>query len=292
LENELWQLHRELVDKRYDPGKYHNFKIYEPKERIISAAPYRDRIVHHAIHNVLEPIFEPTFIYDSYATRKGKGTHAAIDRFQQFSRKNIYVLKCDVQKYFPSVDHSILMGLIKRKVGCSSTIWLIDKILSSHCNDDRGRMPIGNLTSQFFANIYLNGMDHFIKENLRCKYYVRYMDDFVIFHNDKQFLWHVKREVEKYLGMLKLRLHDSKCRVFKTENGVPFLGMLVFPDKRRLKRTSIVRFKRRLKKFQTLHKNNMLALPHIIQSIRAWIGHAIHANTAYLRKLVIENIVF
>ncbi|MBI2501558.1 MAG: Retron-type reverse transcriptase [Deltaproteobacteria bacterium] len=131
LERELWRLHHELAEKRYKPGKYHHFRIYEPKERLISAAPYRDRVVHHAIHNILEPIFEPLFIYDSYATRKGKGAHAAIDRFQEFAHKSRYVLKCDVQKYFPSVDRDILLGLIERKVACADTIWLIKRILDS-----------------------------------------------------------------------------------------------------------------------------------------------------------------
>ena len=133
LERELWRLQSELTEKRYEPGPYRHFTIYEPKQRIISAAPYRDRVVHHAIHNVLEPIFEPTFIYDSYATRKGKGTHAAIDRFQEFAKKNAYVLKCDIRKYFPSINHQVLTGLIKRKIVCSDALWLIQMVLNSHC---------------------------------------------------------------------------------------------------------------------------------------------------------------
>ncbi len=133
LESELWQLHQELLKKTYEPGRYRHFVIYEPKRRVISAAPYKDRVVHHALHNILEPIFEPAFIYDSYATRKGKGTHAAIDKFQDFSTKNKYALKCDIQRYFPSINHTILKILIKRKVGCPDTLWLVDKILDSHC---------------------------------------------------------------------------------------------------------------------------------------------------------------
>jgi len=132
LENELWRLHDELAKKRYTPGRYHHFTIHEPKQRVISAAPYRDRVVHHALHNVFERIFDPTFIHDSYATRKGKGTHAALDRFQAFARKCRYVLKCDIQKYFPSIDHAILMSQIERKVRCSDTLWLIQQILNSH----------------------------------------------------------------------------------------------------------------------------------------------------------------
>jgi retron-type reverse transcriptase len=134
LENELWRLHQELAEKRYEPGRYRHFVIYEPKERLISAAPYRDRVVHHAIHNILEPVFDPTFIRDSYATRKGKGTHAAIDRLQWFSRKCAYVLKCDIKKYFPSIAHEVMMKLIRKKVACQDTLWLIERILKSHGN--------------------------------------------------------------------------------------------------------------------------------------------------------------
>ena len=144
LEKELWSLHHQLSTKSYEPGDYHHFLIFEPKKRVISAAPYRDRVVHHAIHNVLGPIFEPTFIYDSYATRKGKGTHAAINRFQQFSRKTKYVLKCDIKKYFPSINREVLVSLIMRKVACSETLGLIRKILNFSCNCDIEATSLAN----------------------------------------------------------------------------------------------------------------------------------------------------
>jgi len=231
------------------------------------------------------------FIYDSYATRKGKGTHAALDRFQEFSRKNRYVIKCDIQRYFPSIDHDILIELIKRKIACKNTLWLIEKIVRSGGFGGKG-IPIGNLTSQFFANIYLNGMDHYLKERLSCRYYLRYMDDFVVFHDDKEFLWAVKDYIVHYLAKLRLQIHENKCRIFRTEKGTPFLGLTVFPNRRRLKGENVVRFKRRLKRFQALYKNGSINWKNIIQSIRAWIGHAIHADTARLRRLVIEEVVF
>ena len=142
LEKELWQLHDELKTKTYEPGGYHHFLIFEPKRRVISAAPYRDRVVHHAIHNILEPIFDPTFIHDSYATRKGKGIHVALDRFQQFACKTQYALKCDVRQYFPSIDHDVLLDLIERKVACADTMWLIRKILNfpSECDKSGARL--------------------------------------------------------------------------------------------------------------------------------------------------------
>lgn len=136
LENELWTFHRELKERGYRPKKYHHFVIFEPKRRIISAAPYRDRVLHHAIHNILEPIFDPTFIHDSYATRKGKGTHAAINRFQEFSRVNSYVLKCDIKQYFPSINHEVLRQLIRRKIKCPETLNLIKIILDSHATGE------------------------------------------------------------------------------------------------------------------------------------------------------------
>lgn len=272
----------------------------------ISAAPYRDRVVHHAIHNIMEPIFDPTFIYDSYATRKGKGTHSAIDRFQYFAQKTKYVLKCDVRQYFPSIDRKILRELIERKIACRDTMWLIEKILDFSQNCDIGAkvasihpsihpergIPIGNLTSQFFANIYLNGLDHFIKEKLSCRHYIRYMDDFVIFHDDKNFLWFVKREIQKYLETLRLSLHENKCRIFGTENGVPFLGLVIAKDWRRLKRENIIRFKRRMRKFQILHRRGDMSWSHIHQSIQSWIGHARHADTNRLRNLILPEFVF
>ena len=294
LENELWRLHEELATKKYKPGKYHHFTIYEPKQRVISAAPYRDRVVHHALHNVLEPIFDPTFIYDSYATRKGKGTHAALDRFQSFSRRCSYALKCDIQKYFPSIDRQILISLIKRKIACDDTLWLMGRILEFHDGPevaDRG-IPIGNLTSQFFANIYLNGLDHFIKQDLVCSHYLRYMDDYVIFDNDKDRLWYLKQLITDYVEKLSLRLHSDKCCVYKTSAGVPFFGMIIFPERRRLKRQNVIRFKRRLRKFQREYENGDVSWAHINQSIQSWIGHALHAETARLRGDILSNTVF
>lgn len=151
LEKELWSLQQQLSAKSYEPGGYHHFLIFEPKKRVISAAPYRDRVVHHAIHNVLEPIFEPTFISDSYATRKGKGTHAAIDRFQHFARKTKYALKCDIKKYFPSINREVLVSLITRKVACADTLWLIKKILKFSCNCHREAPPSINLKGSSLA---------------------------------------------------------------------------------------------------------------------------------------------
>lgn len=161
----------------------------------------------------------------------------------------------------------------------------------ANCSQPKG-IPIGNLTSQFFANVYLNGMDHFIKEKLGCRSYIRYMDDFVVFHQNKRHLLAVKEAIKGYLGQLKLGLHEEKCRVYRTSDGVPFLGMVIFPRRRRLMGPGVVRFKRRLKRFQELHKKDRVPWRHIHQSIQSWIGHAAHADTMQLRKLIFEKIVF
>ncbi|MGB3292211.1 MAG: RNA-directed DNA polymerase [Phormidesmis sp.] len=205
FEENLIQLQSELIAKTYQPGPYKTFKIIDPKPRIISAAPYRDRVVHHALCNIITPLFENGFIADSYANRVGFGTHRALAKFVELARSHRYVLQCDVRKYFPSIDHEILKALIRRKLKCQDTLWLIDTIIDGSNEQEtvlqyfpgdimltpamrRRGLPIGNLTSQFFANVYLNGFDHFVKEQLRVKCYIRYVDDFVLLSDDRAFL--------------------------------------------------------------------------------------------------------
>ncbi|MCB9289345.1 MAG: RNA-dependent DNA polymerase [Lewinellaceae bacterium] len=202
LEEELFALQRELQEKSYRPGPYRSFMIHDPKERMISAAPYRDRVVHHALCNITAPIFERTFIHDSYANRAGKGTHAAIIRYQHYARKYPYVLKCDIRKFFPSIDHELLKLELRWKITCPDTLWLMDLIIDnsnpqeSHLayfpgdtlftpHERQRGLPIGNLTSQWWGNIYLNRFDHFIKETLQAPGYIRYVDDFVLFAREK-----------------------------------------------------------------------------------------------------------
>jgi retron-type reverse transcriptase len=216
---ELCQLQAELEAKTYRPGAYKTFEIKEPKPRMISAAPYRDRVVHHALCNVIAPIFDRTLIHDTYANRVGFGTHRALRRFTEFARSSRYVLQCDLQKYFPSIDHEILKLILRRKLKCPDTLWLIDTIIDAsnpqqpiihHFPGDellaplqrRRGLPIGNLTSQFFANLYLNGFDHFVKEQLKATKYLRYVDDFALFADDKAFLTEARLAIEAHLAHL------------------------------------------------------------------------------------------
>ena len=231
-EDQLLRLKQELQSQTYQPGEYYTFEIVEPKQRLISAAPYRDRVVHHALCNVIVPLIEPSFIYDCYANRVGKGTHRALQRFTHYARTHRYVLQCDIQKYFSSIDHQILKTLIRRKIKCQETLWLIDTILDNsneqppavfHFPGDdiltplnrRRGLPIGNLTSQFWANLYLSGFDHAVQETLPCSGYLRYVDDFALFSDDWHSLQSAKTAIEEYLVHLRLKIHPVKSQLIE-----------------------------------------------------------------------------
>jgi retron-type reverse transcriptase len=308
LERELFRLQEELLEGTYRHGGYRDFYIHDPKRRLISAAPYRDRVVHHALCNVIEPIFDKTFIFDSYACRTGKGTHAAVDRYTAFSRKNRFVLKCDIQKYFQSMDQEILLETVSRKIRCARTMWLISEIVCSRRDkgnvvyfkiDDlftpymRARaIPIGNLTSQFFANVYLNGFDHFVKEGLRCRYYIRYVDDFVVLDNSKSRLREVKAAMEEYLDSMRLRMHKGKCRTYRVDEGICLLGYRIFPTHRLLKKENALRMRHRLKKMTQQYSQGDISLDKVQQRIQSWISHAAHADTYALRDRILGSVAF
>ena len=290
LEEELLQLREELCSKRYQPGPYRSFMIYDPKERMISAAPYRDRVVHHALMNVTAPPFERTFIYDSYANRKGKGVHAAIERYQHYARKYPYVLKCDIRKFFPSIDHELLKQELRWKIACPDTLWLIDAIIDNsnpqeeHLvyfpGDDlftphqrRRGLPIGNLTSQWWGNIYLNRFDHFVKEELQVPGYIRYVDDFVLFGHTAVQLREWQAAIAAYLCELRLSLHPHKTQIFRVEKGVPFLGFKVFPHYRLVRKEKARRYARFLRKKLALRRAGRLSPEELEQGLNSWLGH-------------------
>jgi RNA-directed DNA polymerase len=312
LEPNLLQLQFQLRDHTYQPGAYRTFEIFEPKPRMISAAPYRDRVVHHALCAIIAPIFDRTFIADSYANRKGYGSHRALRRFTAFCRTNPYILSCDIRKYFPSVDQAILKSLIRRKIKCPDTLWLIDSIIdNSHYEDtllsyfpgdnlftplERKRgLPIGNLTSQFFANFYLNGLDHYIKETLQAKCYVRYLDDFSIFSADQSFLVAANLGIENYLFTLRLQLHPLKSQLFETRQGANFLGFRVlstgttFPKAvyLRVRNDNLRRARSRFKRlYRALAQGHPIA-DRIAASRQSWLAHLAHGNTWRLRQRIL-----
>ncbi len=301
-EEELVRLQDDLASQTYQPGPYRHFYITEPKSRKISAAPFRDRVVHHALCQIIEPIFERRFIFDSYACRVGKGTHRALDRAQEFARQYRYALKCDIRQCFPSIDHQILRGLLAHVIADKDTLWLIDQILNSGAGvladaytmqwfpgDDlfaavrpRG-LPIGNLTSQFWANVYLNELDQFVKRELPCHAYVRYVDDFVLFADDKTTLHNCKRVIDEFLSGLRLTMHERKSVVFPTQIGFDFLGFYVYPFNRRLRRSNVRAFMRRFHRLQHQYADGAIEFDTLDRSTRAWIAHAAHGNTYRLR---------
>jgi retron-type reverse transcriptase len=303
LETELIRLQQQLTDKSYQPGAYRTFHLTNPKSRLISAAPYRDRVVHHALCNIIVPIFEKTFIADSYANRLGFGTHRALKKFTHFARNSRYILKCDIKKYFPSIDHIILKELIRRKIKCPDTLWLINTIIDNSNEQEtvidyfpgddlltpvnrRRGLPIGNLTSQFFANIYLNGFDHFVKEQLKISKYVRYVDDFALLSDDKELLADARLAIEEYLAKLKLKIHPIKSQLFETKIGATFLGFRVFPDRIRVRNSNLHQARRRLKRLQTGYIQGKIDREKVNQSIQSWFAHLEHGDTWQLRQQI------
>ena len=309
LESNLVTLQQELREKTYRPGAYSSFYIHEPKRRLISAAPFRDRVVHHALCNVIEPIFERSFIFDSYANRIGKGTHAALDRSQEFARRYRYVLQCDVKQFFPSLDLAILRETLARKIADSDLLWLVDGILASGVGvlseeyemewfpgDDllaatrpRG-LPIGNLTSQFWANCYLNPFDHFVQRELRCHGYVRYVDDFLLFGDDKPALWGWRQAVVNRLADLRLTIHPG-AQPRPVAEGIPFLGFVIYSTHRRLKRRKVVHFRRKLRTQMRSYRAGRLPLNKVSASVLGWINHASYGDTWRLRRAVLREVV-
>ena len=309
IESELLLLQEELITGTYQPGQYREFTIYERKHRRISAAPYRDRVVHHALCKVIEPIFERTFIYDSYACRKGKGTHRAAGRFTEFSRKSLYVLKVDIKQYFPSIDHDILLMKVRRKIKCLQNLNLIELIIRGSNPQDpanvyfyhdnlftpyerRRGIPIGNLTSQFFANLYLNDLDHYVKEQLKCKSYLRYVDDIAVFSDDKKSLWRIKELLADYLHQERLRLHPRKIYVLPVKNGVDYLGYQIYPDHKLVRKDTTMRFIKNIRRMSRLYGNHLICWTEINRSVQAWLGHVKHADSYGLRKAIFQEISF
>jgi hypothetical protein len=309
LEANLLQLQRELADQTYAPGPYHSFYIHDPKRRLISAAPFRDRVVHHALCNVIEPIFDRSFIFDSYANREGKGTHRALDRCQAFARRFRYVLQCDVRQFFPAIDHDVLRGVLGRKIVDPDVIWLVDRILESGIGvlteeydmvyfpgdslfavaRPRG-LPIGNLTSQFWANCYVSPFDHFVKRELRCKGYLRYVDDFLLFADDKRTLWAWREAVVAQLATLRLTIHPG-AHPRPTTEGIPFLGFVIYPTHRRLKRRNAVKARRRIKGLLAAYRAGDIPLDRVDASIQGWINHARYGDTWGLRRDMLKSVV-
>ena len=294
MEAHVVRLHEDLKAGKYRHGRYRVFQIYDPKKRFISVAPFRDRVVHHAFHDVIEEFMDKRFIHDSYACRKNKGTHVALDRAHSFLKANRYCFHGDIRQYFPSIDHTIMKGLLRRDIHDARVLSVLDHIIdsartSSVPGTDRG-LPIGNLTSQFFANLYLHELDFFVKNTLRCRYYLRYMDDFLVFENDRVRLAEIRSLIGDFLRTrLQLDLHAGKSQIFDTARGIKFLGFRLYPDHRRLATAGVRRFRRRLKKFRYLLAQGFMDEARIAQSVLCWRAHSSYANASRLRSKLAQE---
>ena len=256
----IQDLQFELMAKTYKPKPLKTFILRDPKTRKISKSDFRDRVIHHAICNIIEPIFDKTFIYDNCAGRKNKGTSFALKRLEKFQLKttknltsNSYCLKADIKHYFKEVNHEILINIIKKKIKDKNTIQLIVKILKNYHNKEKG-IPLGNLTSQFFASIYLNELDYFVKHQLKEKHYVRYVDDFLILNYSRFKLTFLKNRIKEFLkNNLKLKLHKNKSKITSLSKGVDFVGFRNYYHFKLLRRRSIRGMKRKIHLFHNNH---------------------------------------
>ena len=303
LEREILRLERELQDGTYRPGRYVEILVRDPKERLVSAAPFRDRVVHHALCAVVCPISEAGFIANSYANRAGKGTHRAIAAYEHYRDRHAHVLRCDIFRYFPSIDHEILKAEFRRRIACNKTLWLMDRIVDGsnaqepvhlHFPGDtlftpferRRGLPIGNLTSQFFANLYLDRFDHFVTEVLRAPY-VRYVDDFALFHDDPAVLSEWRARIARFLEGRRLKLHPRKTVVLSTAQPAVFLGFaLDAGGPRRLPEANVRRFRNRLRGLRDRWRAGSVQQGAVDSRVRAWIAHADHARTWRLRHAI------
>lgn len=298
LWEELGAIQMEMLWGTYQPGRYRRFIIYEPKRREVLAAPYRDRVVQQAICRVTGPLWDKAMIKHNYACRPGKGTHAGADQVQKWmlgltATGPCWILKMDVSKYFPSISHELSKKVIRRKIQCEKTLRLLDILIDSTAAEGEVNpvgIPVGNLTSQWIANLVGNEIDQWAKREMRIKRYARYMDDMVCLVRTKDEALFLRLQFESKLRELGMKF--SKTSVLPYERGCNFLGYRIWPHKRLLRRDSIRRMKRRLKRMEYLYKKGDIELPYIQQRVSSWVAHANHAKAESLKKKLLSSAVF
>lgn len=295
----LLYLYYELKNKTYKPLPLKTFVLRDPKTRKISKSEFRDRVVHHALLSVIKPVFEKSFFYDSCANQIGKGTLFALERFDLYKRKvthnykiGAFCLKADIKHYFEEVNHEVLLEIIKTKVKDSDIIWLINQILANTPylseNEQLQGMPLGNYTSQFFANVYLHRFDHFVKHSLKINYYVRYVDDFVILHKSKKQLELWKKQINEFLKEeLKLKLHPKKSRIIPLSKGIDFIGFRNFNHHRLLRKRNIKGMQKKI----DLFRKRLIDFRYLTESFQGWQAYAGWANTYKLREKTKRKII-
>jgi retron-type reverse transcriptase len=292
LEEEILTIRDELEEGTYQWGTYRTFWVTAPKLRKIESAPFRDRVVHQGIAEVIETLFDPTFYHHSYACRSGRGTHRAMKTVKKWAalRPDSSYLQMDVSRYFPSVNHDILFGMIERRIGDPRFLALLRSLLNS--TPTPNGIPIGNLTSQIFANLYLDTLDQYVKRELKVKHYVRYMDDIVLLHNDRRQLQRWRSSIEQFASeKLRLTFHPHKVALAKVSGGVSFVGYRIFPSEIRLRSKSLRRFRKGLKE--------KISLSQKVRRLLSYEGHLIHTDnhqslmpglrqTAFSKEVFIE----
>lgn len=294
LANNILNILRELYSGKYRTGVYRKFKIYEPKERIIESLPFKDRIVQQwFVEEFIKPIFVPKFIQDTYACIENRGVHKCVKKLNRYmynykkKNPNFYILKCDVSKFFYSINKEKLYLIIKRYVKDKNFLELT-KLLINNDNEKYG-IPIGNYTSQYFANIYLNELDHFVKEKLNIKYYVRYMDDFALLLKDKNTCKETLNKITQFLeNELDLKL-NKKTNYFKQNQGINFCGYKIFSSHILVKKENIKKAKRKIKKWNKLYEQKKLQFKETTTKLNAWLGHVQNADTFNLVNNVIRT---
>ncbi len=302
IHGNLWRIHLELLRQTYEPSTYTVFHVKDYKERRIMAPHFRDHVVHHAIHNWLEQIYDASFIYDSYACRKGKGTHKGFFRVKKFAgrHKGGYFMKCDITKYFYSIDQHTLLEIIRKNIKDESLLGLLEKIIGSHNEkimpyhientdvpEQKKGIPIGNLTSQLFANIYLNELDYFAKHELRIKHYVRYVDDFIMFSDDKKVLHEVWEKIRGFLhGRLYLCLEKRKTQINKVSFGVDFTGYVARGSHVRVRTRNWRRFRAKLGSRIYEWRRGRLEPESLGASFASYTGHLSHTNSGKIKERV------
>ena len=289
LEPNLLALQEELRTGTYRMRSYRTFEVREPKRRRICAARFRDRVVQHAVCGVLDPILEAGMIADTYACRRGKGTHAAVRRLHGFSRRYAYMLLCDVYHYFETLDHQVLKTLCRRKLKDRELLSLLDHIIDHPIPGGKpGKgVPIGNLTSQYFANLYLGKLDHFVRDRLRLPGYLRYMDDFAVFADDKPRLHRALAAIRSFLReTLRLELREERTFVVPVTRGVPFLGFPAFPGLVRLDGRKLGRLRRRVRRREAACRMGRIDEDALARSVRGMAGHVCHVDSLQARRRV------
>lgn len=286
LADRIQSLRKSLKDETYQLGRYYYFKVYDPKERLICAADFNERVLHHSIINVCGQVFDSHMIYDSYACRKGKGLHRSIRKLAYFSRDNDYYLKLDIKKYFDSIDHDILYRLIQRKFKDIRLLRLFRAIIDSYCIEEGKGIPIGNLTSQYFANYYLSFMDHYIKEVLRVKHYVRYMDDFVLLAKDKSQIRDWLCSIKEYL-IERLYLQIKPPVINNIDNGIVYCGFKIYRDRIHLSRRSRDRFRHKFYNYESNYIKGSWTINDLYIHVQAIIGWTMTADAVSYRRNMI-----